>query len=349
MSTENDRRRQRADQRLFATMDDDDQRVTARMEEIRAMNVSTPRDKLLSLRIGKMKQSLRSGDKKHRILFVTGESNAGKSRLVANALAADAAFRKYEDDDGWATPLLLQDAPSPCTQRNFAIRLINGLGFPVRAKIRESEIWPLLEEQLRAHRVRFIVIDEAQRTMKIKDQAELQKLSDSLIGLVDSRDWPVRIILIGVDPLDILRTRDSQMRNRSKPMRLAGIPAQKVGRIETWIKEIVCDHAALGMPDIDVADTARRLRHACDGNAGSIIELIRAAVELVLKSGRSNVSAVDFAQAYADLTDCEPQDNLFETKLWEALPSGLAKIVKTDDAEDASVNLKPLKPGERPR
>ncbi|MGO7793362.1 hypothetical protein ACC703_39525, partial [Rhizobium ruizarguesonis] len=53
-----------------------------------------------------------TGEKKRKILFVTGEYNSGKSRLVENILAADPALLSYKDDEGRAQPLLKDDAAS---------------------------------------------------------------------------------------------------------------------------------------------------------------------------------------------------------------------------------------------
>ncbi|WP_438748216.1 ATP-binding protein [Pararhizobium sp. O133] len=353
MTDKNVERRREADKRLFASMTADDERVSLRMAEIRGMNCTTPRDDQLRAHIKAMKRSLRTGDKQHKILFVTGESNAGKSRLVQNALAADPAFAVYEDDEGKGRPLLFDDAASPCTQRNFAIRFLRKLGFPVRSNIQKTVAWPEMVNQLCAHRVRFLVIDEAQRTMKINDDQELQEFSDNLITLVDSKDWPIRLILIGVEPLDMLRKRDTQMLNRSKRIKLLPIPAQKSARVVLWLKEVIVDHAGLYSVDLDFEDLAQRLIHACHGNAGSIIELIRGAVEVALWDDRSGVRCEDFAQAYVDRTSCLPHDNIFEMKKWDNIPGGAAKLHDTGaergNVEGDIATIKPLKKGERPR
>lgn len=350
MDAEDLRRREEADRRLFATVDQHRHRVAEAMKAIRAMNVTTPREDQLRKHITTMKMSLLNNEKEHKILFVTGESNAGKSRLVGNVISSDTAFAKYWDDEGVATPLLAMKAPSPFTHRNFGVKLLGGLSFPVRDGISESHVWPIVPRQLRAHRVKFVVIDEAQRAMKIKDEGELQKLTENLIEMVDSEVWPIRIILIGVSRLEMLRSRDDQMKNRSFEMSLEPIPNEKVGRIELWINEIICNHARFEMSGFDIRDFAKRLRHSTDGNAGSTIELIWSAVEQAMFDRRSTVYPIDFAQAYANRSACARQDNVFDQTLWETLPSGMAKMVDKEGEHQSDVpGLKPLKPGERPR
>ncbi|MGO8612676.1 ATP-binding protein [Rhizobium ruizarguesonis] len=351
MMHDNKRRREAAEARMLATMSPDDGRVSARMKAIRARNCSTPRDDHLKAHIAAMKRSLVTGEKKRKILFVTGESNSGKSRLVENILAADPAFLSYKDDEGRAQPLLKDDAASPCTQRNFAVRFMKRLGVPVRDNLAKTVAWPQMVSSICAHRVMFLVIDEAQRTMKINDEQELQEFSDNLITLVDNADWPIRVILIGVDPLDKLRTRDDQMRNRSKRMKLRRISAAKASRVVTWLNEIILDHAEFTMAGLKLDDLSLRLIHSCIGNAGSIIELIRDAVEIALWDNRTEVRPLDFAQAYYNRTECLPHDNVFVEEQWDALPSGLAKLESGEEnATPAGVaKAKALKPGERPR
>ncbi|WP_165504940.1 ATP-binding protein [Rhizobium leguminosarum] len=351
MQNDNQRRREAAERRMLATMSADDIRVSERMREIRARNCSTPRDEHLKAHIAAMKRSLRTGEKKRKILFVTGESNSGKSRLVESVLAADPGFHWYDDEEGRAQPLLKDDAASPCTQRNFAIRFMKRLGLPVRDNLMKTVAWPQMVNAICAHRVMFMVIDEAQRTMKINDEQELQEFTENLITLVDNPDWPIRVILIGVDPLDTLRKRDTQMFNRSKRIKLRPISAAKASRVVTWLNEIIVEHAEFTMAGLKLEDLAMRLIHSCVGNAGSIIELIRDAVEIALWEKRTEVRPLDFAQAYYNRTECLPHDNVFVEQHWEVLPSGLAKLAdNTEDETPAGVTkAKKLKPGERPR
>ncbi|WP_160320287.1 hypothetical protein, partial [Rhizobium ecuadorense] len=70
-----------------------------------------------------------------------------------------------------------------------------------------------------------------------------------------------------------------------------------------WLVEVVVEHAGLALHPTDFTDktmviVAEKLIHGCAGNAGSIIELIRSAVEVTFRAGRSEVLIADFAQAY---------------------------------------------------
>lgn len=357
MDTETQRLRSEALNRLQRTLPDSVQMVASRMAEIRRRHCATPRDDLIKKMMRDMAASLAFSDpsdeqKRRKILFVTGESNAGKSRLVDHALANEPAFQDYETSDGIpAKPLVRVRGPSPFTMRNLAIRILSALGFPVRPDVKENKAWIEVERQLRYRRTIFLVIEEAQRSIKMSDEYELQKVSDTLIGLVDDDEWAIRLVLVGIDPLLTLRTRDDQMKNRSKPITLG--PVAKVPSVERWIIEIVIDHADLTLSDdFDIESCAEKCIHACAGNVGSIIELIREAVETALIDDRNVVERADFAQAYHEITSCLPHDNIFDAQSWQQIPQGAARLKEDggdESSEIAGKSAKPMKLGERPR
>lgn len=354
--TEVRQNRRNALNRMRASIPESGRLVAERMAVIRKHHCSTQRDHLIRKRVERMKESLAysSGideDKKNKILFVTGESNAGKSRLVDHAFADDSGFVGYDTcEHVTAMPLLRIRAPSPCTLRNLAVRILTALGYPIIEDIKETKAWPRVEEQIVLREVMFIVIEEAQRTMKMEDEAELRKVSDSLINLVDSDVWPIRLVLVGVDPLPLLRTREEQMLNRSRPIYLGSVAPGKSSRVARWIQEIIVEHASLKTASgFDLDHCSECLVHACGGNVGSIIELIRDALENALRNARAVVGIADFAQAYHDITSCLPHDNVFDVSSWQQIPQGAAKLPEknTDEAKEAKPEK--IKFGERPR
>jgi hypothetical protein len=351
--------RQIALNRLRGSIPETGRLVAERMALIRRRHCSTHRDHLIRKRVERMKESLAYSfgsdeDKKNKILFVTGESNAGKSRLVDHVFADDPGFAVYETSEHvTAMPVLRIRAPTPSSLRNIAVTILKALDYPIIGDIKETRAWPIVAEQIILRQVMFIVIEEAQRMMKMEDETELQKVSDALINLVDSDVWPVRLILVGVDPLSSLRTRDRQMHNRSRVMPLGPVVSGRASRVMEWIREIIVDHASLEIESgFDFDDCSERLIHACSGNAGSIIELIRDALENTLRNERTTVGMSDFAQAYHDLTSCLPHDNVFDVSSWQQVPEGAAKLPDKDAGEEAENAREPkakMKFGERPR
>ncbi|WEZ83417.1 TniB family NTP-binding protein [Rhizobium sp. 32-5/1] len=332
--------------------------VADKMSVVRSQHVKMGRDETISSDIALMKASILApgeGNKKKRMYFVTGESNSGKTRAVRHAIASDPGFESYVNANNVTVhPAIWVTVPSPCTHRNLAVRILRNAGYAVRADIPENLAWEELHNQLPSRQVLFLVLDEAQRALKIKQQDELQKLSDSLISLVDSTSWPMRVILLGVDPLGNLHHHDQQIENRSELLEIKPLTEAELKRIERWIKEVIGDHALLDWSTLAVADIARRLLYATIGNAGSIIELIRDAIESALSLGDGkSVTQSDFAQAYSDLTKCLPEENIFEVEGWDHLPSGWAKRKKKEedendtDPDDPDAALPQKKPTEK--
>jgi hypothetical protein len=347
--------RQERAARLQTTMTCKEIEIADRMDRIRNQRCVTSRDAEISEYIATMKASLTSqtdSDKPHRMLLVTGDSNAGKSQLVDFALDSDKSLQPHLNErQELMKPVLRITGPAPFTHRNLGVEIVAATGYPVKSDISESFVWPLVKERLFATGVAFIVIDEAQRTLKLNDKFELQKVSDNFIGLTDSKIWPVRLILLGVDPLPSLREKEQQIENRSEIMNLGPVPMDAFESVAQWIREIIVDHAQLRCAaSLDLHGVAKRLIHACDGNMGSIVTLIRSAVEQALVAERQTVWLVDFAQAYTNKTKCTLEQNVFEQKRWAALASGLAKLKsKDEDADSGLTASKPLKSGKRPR
>lgn len=334
---------------IQATLPDDEVDMAEKMADVRAQHCASGRDDEIATRFRRMHKSMLSlnpsSAKKDRITFVTGESNSGKSTLVDHAIATDPFLSNIQDRPG-VKQLVRLNAPPASSLQNLGVEILRKAGYSVRDDIKQTRVWPKVREQLRNREVAFVVIDEAQRLLKIKDELELQAVSDSLISIVDMEDWPIRMVLIGVDPLPILRTRDKQMETRSQEINLTAIPFARHQRVEGWMTDIITEHAGLSIGDLPMKDYARRLIHACDGNVGSIFALIRDAVEDAFTANASSVTARNFAQAYHNATKCKPEENMFEMAKWVSHESGLAKI---PEKEEPSTVTKPRPSGERPR
>jgi hypothetical protein len=319
--------------------------VADRMAAISAKHVETFRDAAFGSRFRKLKRSLVAhftGDnKQHRIIIVTGESHAGKSDLIERCLDNDPGLAAYPTDDGYpAMPVLRMDAPSPCNIVNVAIEGLQVLGYPVKGNIREKEAWPLFREQLKRHRVLVLFIDEAQHTVNSTNRAELQRLRDIFKHVTQMKDWPVRLILAGVSPLEKLRD-DKQIRTRSMPMHLGDISAAHARHVSHWVEKIVKEHAEMRLEDFMAGDFPLRLIHGAGGCFGSIIQLIRMAIEDALVGGEDVVGLANFANAYATMTGCSKRENILTVPNWREIDGALARLA--DNADKLEEVEKPVK------
>lgn len=338
---------------LRVSMPPEENEIADRMEAISAQHVPTFRDIAFASRFRKLKRSLVAhftGDnKQHRMIIVTGESHSGKSDLINHCLDNDPGLLPYATKDGFpAIPVLRMDAPSPCNMVNVAVDGLEALGYPVKGNIKEKEAWPLFRAQLKRHRVLILFIDEAQHAVNsTSSPPDLQRLRDIFKHVTQMKDWPVRLILAGVHPLERLR-EDKQIRTRSMPMHLGDITAAHAKHVCHWVKKIVEEHAEMSLDDILGGDFPLRLIHGAGGCFGSIIQLIRMAIEDALVAGKDIVTLSNFASAYATMTGCSKDENILMVKNWQSKEGALARLSEAEDTAPevesfAAPHAKPLK------
>lgn len=343
--------------RVRQSMPADQTALADRMATINARHLKTFRDDAFAAHVDRMKRGLvahYSGDEKqYRMILVVGSSHSGKSTLVEHALDNDPAFHPYVDSEGTETvPVLRFQAPSPCTLRNLAVDGLEALGFPVKSDIVESRAWPLFRQQLKHRKVLFIFIDEAQQTINSNNEHEIQKLRDTFKHLVQMDDWPIRLILAGVSPLERLR-EDMQIRSRSTVLNVGDLdPVAHRAHVVHWVTKIVNEHAELALEDFLNGDFPEKLVHACGGCFGSIVESTRLAVEHALIKGVDEVGVAHFATAYAQRTGCSSSNNIFTAEDWRSLAPGAARKEDAKAAPAAAPTpaadaMKPLRGGER--
>jgi hypothetical protein len=229
---------------------------------------------------------------------------------------------------------------------NVAIEGLEALGYPVKGNIKEKEAWPLFRAQLKRHRVLILFIDEAQHAVNsTSSRADLQRLRDIFKHVTQMRDWPVRLILAGVHPLELLR-EDKQIRTRSMPMHLGDITAAHAKHVGHWVKKIVEEHAKMRLDDLLAGDFPLRLIHGAGGCFGSIIQLIRMAIEDALVAKKDVVALSNFASAYATMTGCSKDENILTVTNWRSREGALARLSEAEEtvAEVASLAATRSKP-----
>jgi hypothetical protein len=295
---------------------------------------------------------------KRRIVAVCGRSGAGKTTAVAKHVESIKAMQSYIDDDGVEVhPVIFIDNPSPSTPRLAAIAGLEALGHEPRDGIRENEAWRLFRRLLKVHKVRWVVIDEAQHAIEEATIREAKVIGNAFKTLTQMRDWPVRLILIGVPPLASFLAR-KQLYNRRTVVPFDSIDADgSTEVIRSVLETIVREHARMEIridleepgasraEDDDDSDPKKkyeflkRLMHACDAEFGSVVQMIRAAVEVAILAEREYVTVEDFMKTYASFSGCRPSKNVFQADNWEELEPSTA-LLRDDDRAWEEARLK---------
>jgi type II secretory pathway predicted ATPase ExeA len=266
---------------------------------------------------------------KRRIVAICGDSGAGKTTALLRHIANTPAMQPYIDEEGnTRSPVLMMTAPSPSTPRLIAYEGLHKLGYPIRSTVSENEMWKVFRDVLKAHGVMWLVIDEAQHAVDASNILEITKIANSLKNLVQMPDWPLRIVLAGVEPLPQFLSM-KQLANRSTIIhfdKMAGSSGEEI--IAEVIRTIVFDHAELTTKLLDESalreggegeanDFVKRLIHGGDQDFGTIVQMIRGAVEEAISADGNEIANDHFAKWFENNTGCEDDKNVFLVKNWK--------------------------------
>lgn len=268
---------------------------------------------------------------KRRILAVLGESGAGKTTALVEHISQRPAMQPYLDEDGRErNPVLSFVAPSPCTPLLLALEGLRAVGFRVRKKMQEYEAWDVFRSVIKAHRIHWIMIDEAQHAIDAANVIELTKIANTFKNLVQMPDWPVRLILAGVQPLGTFLTV-KQLTNRHTVVMFEKMHGPMgSATIAHAVEEIITKHAGLRTTLHRDQDFIERLGHAGEHDFGTTTQIIRAAVEVAIWNDDEEVVDEQFQKAYVHFSGCSPMQNVFAVAHWADIRPNLAKLRQAD-------------------
>ena len=179
----------------------------------------------------------------------------------------------------------------------------------------------------------FVVIDECQNAIETATLREATVIGDAFKSLTQMPDWPVRLILAGVPPLGSFLAR-KQLYNRRTVVPFDTLDAEgNTELLRDILRMLVTQHAEMTLhPDLEEEDFLERLMHACDAEFGSVVQMIRAAIELAMLAGREETLLKDFVDVYASFSGCKPSKNVFKAANWSELDPSTALLREEDRA-----------------
>lgn len=298
----------------------DDLRLAVRNEYIDRTLDRALRSELQELVVN-AKDCLRGGGSRRRALFLVGESGSGKSFALRKHLAELVASASIVDHDGRHLSRVMSfEAPKPCTPKDMAVELLRQLGIPSRMTQTEGQLYSTVKTQLRENGILFIHVDEAQHLLNHRRPDVIVDVQDRVKSLMQIVDWPVHLILSGVNRLAQLRDTEEELKNRSRLLRV--VPLVFETEMDTVAKIVrqVAGRCGLGVDaKVLTDDFLGRLHHAKGGLFGSIVEVVQDACFGVLRRGEHTLTKDVFAHNYQRDSGCMPNDNVFRALRWSEI------------------------------
>lgn len=324
-----------------AVLDGKDEQRRHRFELLQQLGekyITTGRDRLLlgqiNFMVDRTLASLTSSRPEGRVVFVIGESGAGKTWAIEQTITKVPGLQEQ---------LLCVTAPRPCDLTQLGRAILAKLGIVPKRELKEHLVWELVREHLERNRIRFVWIDELQHLFKNLNEETLGRVSDTIKNLVQRREWPIGFIISGLPVMSLLaEDRQIERRSRSLSFQRLSFP-NHVRHMRRGVMAIIEKHAAMTAdPAIATDEFIHRLCHAAEGAFGVVLSLAKDAVTEAVSREDFNgiVRVADFAYAYEMERNCEPSQNIFTVDNWYEIVPGNSRL-RDDGSVQAMADKKP--------
>ncbi len=269
-----------------------------------------------------------------RILFVTGESGAGKSAAVQRMLSHHPALQPIQASFGVVRPVVSVSLSGPSTLRLVGEQIMAAArGYETAKKMQQGEIWKEMPAELRHRRVLIVHIDEPQHLLKdTETNLDRKNLANALKGVMNHAPWPVSFVLSGLPIVDQIARLDEQFERRGTFVRLPNVSMPKERRL---VEKILRNLAKAGSVDCEAliaTDIPDRVAHAARYRYGRIAQIVVAALHVAFQQNEATLTRDHFAIAYNRHSHAMEHDgmNPFVANDWRRLPEG-SFLIEGDD------------------
>lgn len=234
-------------------------------------------------------------------LLIAGDTGAGKTTLI-KWYASGFAIRVVPERR--IQPVLVVLVPLPATVKGLASEMLKVLGDPAADRGTVSSQTLRLRKYLAACEVELIILDEFQHFDDRQSKNILKTISDWLKNLINQSGVP--IVLVGMPGCEsVLDQKGNEQLKRRFAARDEILPfswdtREAINEFRQLLKGI--DDALPLMKDSHLADvrTAFLIYTATNGVIDYVMDLVRWATELAIKSGLERIDQNLFAQAYEE-------------------------------------------------
>lgn len=287
-----------------------------------------------------------------RVLVVTGEPGAGKTRALSNAFGTRPELEGFGRANA-GCPLLSVVAPSPFTLKALGNEIVRQLGYNSKREIPEGEVWPMARLLFREHGIRLLHIDEAQHGDQV-NRAVAQVVENTLKRLLQDVEWTVWLILSGLPEVARFAQEDKSVLRRIKHVRFESLVfPDDVTAMRKAVADLMAPCAGINFGDALTDEFVHRLMTASMYQFGILVEFVQDALEICLLEGDQSLEISHFAEAYTARTgEGDVEMNVFEAERFDLIDVA-ASLYETRLDEYgkpiAERRLKPRTSGKRSR
>jgi ATP:corrinoid adenosyltransferase len=268
----------------------------AKLQEIRAIDVSTGRFKLAKQYFEGLIDRV-DGGIEGACMVLYGYSGAGKTHILNQLLKAP-ELKEQMTAEGLYRPLLMITAPSPCTLRTLGERILHDLGYRPRKSLREHEVWDRVQANLAAQGVAILVIDEMHNVLAGRGNLERDKIAMTLKSLLVSTTNPMQIVLSGLPAVQKFVDRYEEVQRRSHFIEMAPLRAVADNKkLEGFLAGV---EGQIGIKTFGFtkSDGPQRFMLASRGLIGRIAYFIQEAATLAISLGSDKVEREHLGEVY---------------------------------------------------
>lgn len=274
-----------------------------------------------------------------RLLVITGDSGAGKSRRLKRTLRKHPALKGF-DPESADHPVVFVNVPSPCTLKQLGRQTLAMTGYPLERDLLEHLTWEKVRRRLDRGDKLIIVYDEMQHITQTSNLAEQEKIANTIKDLLINEVWRVSVIVCGLPEVaDFIRS-DIQLKRRARFIALRSLTMPGDNADVAAMINILARVAGLSVAEDIETDLAPRLIHASGCQWGIAIDLTHEAIESALEPDYLDLGQDDdeidlagatstataggltrghFAQAFEELIGCSPDENPFISRDWTSI------------------------------
>ncbi|MBN8974059.1 MAG: ATP-binding protein [Rhizobiales bacterium] len=307
----------------------DSQRVIAELKRIKKVYIRCGRDIALKNKLHHFLELILAnrGERRDdgRIFLVTGESGAGKSRIVEQLISEIPALQPQVRSYGTLRPIVTVSLTGPCTLGVLGRMVLEQAGYPILQSPDPSELWRTLPDRLHHKKVLIIHIDETHHMLKETEADRDRKaLAKALKGVMNHAAWPISIIMSGLPRTTEIARLDEQFERRGFFENLPDIDIDHERKLVLNILRDMAEAAGIDATSVLATDIPDRIAHAAKYRYGRTTQVVLATLQIAMKENAKALHRNHFANAYILHSSAQGRDDMnpFLVDEWRLLPPG---------------------------